>query len=128
MALNKPLKEPIAKMFPHYGYMPGPEYGPGQNQMHVDPSGAPGRFDYTGYYTKGQATSHYGGMAAAASHPYGGKPRNMAGAEAMYTPNWSSVMQGPGYMSAPGSKSSMGNPYAMQVGQRWCLCKVFIMV
>lgn len=117
MVLDKPLKEAIAKMFPRYGYMPGPEYGPSQSQMHMDPSGTPGRFDYSAYYSsKGQTTSHYGGMAAAASHPYGGKPRNMTGPEAMYGQNWSSMMQGAGYMGAPGSKAGMANPYAMQVG------------
>lgn len=117
MTLYKPLKEAIAKMFPQYGYMPGPDYGPSQGQMPVDPSATPGRFDYSAYYShKGQPASHYGGMAAAAGHPYGGKPRNMTGADAMYVQNWSQMMQGQGYIGAPGSKAGMANPYSMQVG------------
>ena len=65
----------------------------------------------------------YGGMVSGgmpAGHPYGGKPRGLAGQELMYGQNWNSMMQSPGYMGAPSMKVDMGGHYGgMQVKLSW---------
>ena len=101
-------------------YPPGPEYAPGQTQMGMEASRSPARYPYMAYYgSKGPDPSAYGGMVGggmAPGHPYGGgKPRALSGQELMYSGNWNSMMQGPGYMGAPSMKVDMGGPYGMQV-------------
>lgn len=111
-------------MYPQHVYPPGPEYAPGQTQMGLDASRSPARYPYMPYYgSKLPDHGGYGGMVSGgmpAGHPYGGKPRGLAGQELMYGQNWNSMMQSPGYMGAPSMKVDMGGHYGgMQVKLSW---------